>query len=126
MVFKRNRIGQLVRITVVELNNEGLINVDSTKVLLKESHEVFKNNLRTDKAFIEAFERKVEMRRMINSGIIPGSGINALVGAGARNQPQNLQQLYQQMGGDYQDPVEEEYERQEELRKKQQLERERK
>ena len=77
VVLKREKSGKINRITVIDLNKQGLIDVESTKVLLKESVEIYRTLLREDRAFIDAYKRKVEMRRMIQNGQMPeGMGYN--------------------------------------------------
>lgn len=56
---------------MIELNKEGLIDIESTKVLLKESNEIFKDRMNNDRKFVDRYERKLEMRRMIRDGNIP-------------------------------------------------------
>ena len=101
------------------MNVEGLIDVESTKVLLKESIELFKQQLEQDKAFIQAYNRKVDMRRMIQNGDnimgVPGFMQNPHEGYGA----------FDIDGYQEQDNTHNEILKQEEERKKAQIERER-
>lgn len=118
VIGKLGRVGKLQRITVIELNQEGLLDLGSVKVLLKESVDLFKDQLAQDIRFIDNYENKVKMRRLIQSqGMAPQ----------ARMQQQDLNPLIQAMMAAHQpDPAESEYQRQQEFLKKQQLERERK
>lgn len=112
-VLKRKTDGSLSRITLIELNAEGLLDVESVKVLLKESVQLYKTALDKDIKFIGEFEKKQEMVRMLQSNPM----------AAQLNQMQQMFQAYEQQA---RDPVRQEYEKQEELRKKQQIERDRK
>lgn len=105
-----------MRLTVIELNQDGLIDLGSTKVLLKESVDLFKNQLGQDQRFLQEYSRKVEMRRMVSTG-------QQQIGP-TEEDIRQIQAMMGNLGG--QDPVEQEYQKQEELRRKQQLERERK
>ena len=120
-IGKLGRDGHLKRVTVIELNREGLIDLASTKVLLKESVDLFKGQLAQDVRFIESYENKVKMRRLIQSGTMP-----PIPGYGGMNQEQMDPLIQAMMAAQHHDPVESEYQKQEEVMKKQQLERERK
>ena len=116
VIGKLGRNGKLQRLTVIDLNQEGLIDIGSTKVLLKESVDLFKNQLGQDTRFIEDYNRKVDMRRMTVQNPQQYAPTDAEI--------RQMQAMMGNMGGE--DPMEQEYQKQEELRKKQQLERERK
>lgn len=116
VIGKLGRNGKLQRLTVIDLNQEGLIDIGSTKVLLKESVDLFKNQLGQDTRFIEDYNRKVDMRRMTVQNPQQYAPTDAEI--------RQMQAMMGHMGGE--DPMEQEYQKQEELRKKQQLERERK
>lgn len=121
VIGKLGRDGTLKRTTVIELNSEGLLDLGSTKVLLKESVDIFKNQLAQDVRFIETYENKVRMRRLIQAG-----GMHPQAGVIQMN-PRNMDPLIQAMlEAQHHDPVYNEYQKQEEIMKKQQLDRERK
>lgn len=118
MVLKREKSGKVGRITVIDLNKQGLIDVESTKVLLKESVDIYRAQLRADRTFIESYERKIETRRMVQNGVMPeGMGYN---------NPQHraqLEALAQQVGRAAEQ--QQEVARQEDLTRKRQLDMER-
>lgn len=118
VILKRDKCGKVNRITVIDLNKQGLIDVESTKVLLKESVDIYRAQLRADRTFIESYERKIETRRMVQNGVMPeGMGYN---------NPQHraqLEALAQQVGRAAEQ--QQEVARQEDLTRKRQLDMER-
>jgi len=122
-VLKRNRVGQIVRLTVIELNKEGLIDQSTVKTLLKEAVEITKQQLTADRNFIETYERKVELKRLIDAGL----NVNMIPVAGGANPfLPDAHMPYPGAGRAAPNPAHEEYLKQEDIIKKQQLERERK
>ena len=119
VVVKRGKTGKIVRVTLIELNHEGLVDLESTKVLLKESIELFKALLDADKKFVQDYNRKVEMRRLIQSGE------NVFGVPGFMQPPEHRFQGFVDEDDHLPDNAQAEYMRQEEIRKKEQIERER-
>lgn len=70
MVLRKNRVGKIARVALIDLTNKGFLEKEVVVALLREALDNFHAQQRMDTEFIAAFNEKVRRRRQVSSSHI--------------------------------------------------------